>query len=113
MYPDIEHRRRDLLTQCAVNSWVRRDCDNCNLARLWAIAPEDAVGTGRAVLNVRLEDFRVRIVGVLDRVIFVCVEARVARVCLEKFDALYNLFEEPFLLRGLCLLRLLPAVDRL
>src|SRR6185295_17875178 len=64
-------------------SWMRRDSDDCNLALLWAIAPEDAVGAGRAVLNVRLEDRRVRIVGVLDRVVFVCLEARVARVCLE------------------------------
>ena len=61
---------------------MRRDGDDCNLALLWAIAPEDSVGTGRAILNVRLEDFRVRVVGVLDGVVFVCLEARVARICL-------------------------------
>ena len=71
---------------------MRRDGDDCNLALLWAIAPEDSVGTGRAILNVRLEDFRVRVVGVLDRVVFMCLKARVARICLEKFNALYNLF---------------------
>src|ERR1700694_6261625 len=92
---------------------MRRDGDDRDLALLWAVAPEDAVGTGRAVLNVRLEDLHVRIVGVLDRVIFVCIEARVARVRLEEFNALYDLFEEPFLLRGLCFPGLLSVIERL
>ena len=90
-----------------------RDRDDRDLALLWAVAPEDAVGTGRAVLNVRPEDLRVGIVGVLDRVIFVCIEARVARVSLEECNALYDLFEDPFLLRGLCLLGLLSVIERL
>ena len=91
---------------------MRRNGDDRDLALLWTVAPEDAIGAGRAVLNVRLEDLRVRIVGVLDRVVFVCLEARVARVCLEEFNALYDLFEEPFLLRGLCLLGLLSVLER-
>jgi len=92
---------------------MRRDGDHRDLALLWTVAPEDAAGAGRAVLNVRLEDLRVRIVGVLDRAVFVCLEARVARVCLEEFNALYDLFEEPLLLRCLCLLGLLPVLERL
>jgi hypothetical protein len=59
---------------------MRRDGGHCNLTRLWAIAPEDAVGARRAVLNVRLESLRVGIVGVLDRVVFVGHEAWMARV---------------------------------
>ena len=39
---------------------MRREGDDCNLALLWAIRLEDAVDAGRAVLNVRLEDLRVR-----------------------------------------------------
>ena len=61
-------------------SWMRRDGDDCNLILLWAVAPEYAAGAGRAVLNVSLEDLRVTIVGILDRVIFVCLQTRVARV---------------------------------
>src|SRR5450759_4871254 len=92
---------------------MRRNGDDRDLALLWTVAPEDAVGAGCAVLNVRLEDLHVGIVGVLDRVVFVCLEARVARVCLEEFKALYDLFKKPFLLRGLCLLGLLSALERL
>src|SRR5487761_2560940 len=92
---------------------MRRNGDDRDLALVWTVAPEDAIGAGRAVLNVRLEDLHVGIVGVLDRVVFVCLEARVAGVCLEEFNALYDLFEEPFLLRCLCLLGLLSALERL
>jgi hypothetical protein len=55
----------------ALLSWMRRDGDDCNFALIRAIAPKDPVVTGRAVLNVRLEDLRVRIVGVLDQGKFV------------------------------------------
>ena len=77
---------------------MRRDGDDRNFVLLWAIAPEDTVGAGCAILNVRLKDLGVMIVRVLDRVVFVCLESRVARVCLEEFNALDDLFEEPFLL---------------
>ena len=42
-----------------------------------------------------------------------CLETRMARVRLEEFNALYDLLEEPFLLRGLCLPGLLSALERL
>lgn len=91
---------------------MRRDGNDCNVKFLWAVAPEYAVGVGCAVLNIGLEDLGVRIVGVLDRVVFVCLEARVARVCLEEFNALYDLLEEPFLLRGFGLPGLLAILKR-
>ncbi len=71
---------------------MRCDGDDRDLALVWTVAPEDAVGAGCAVLNVCRENLRVRIVGILDRVVFVGLEARVARVCLEEFNALYDLF---------------------
>jgi len=92
---------------------MRRDRDDRDLALLWAVTPENAIGTGCAILNICLENLRVRIVGVVDRIVFVRLEARVARVCLEEFNAFYDLFEEPFLLRGFCFLELLSIIERL
>ncbi len=92
---------------------MRRDGDEGGLAPLGAIAPEDAVGAGRAMLHVRVEDLRVRIVGVLNRVVFVCLKARVARVCLEKCHTPGHLFEEAFLFGRRGLLGLLSVLERL
>ena len=92
---------------------MRCDRDDRDLALLWAVAPEYAASTGRAILNVCLENLRVRIVGVVDRIVFVRLEARVARVCLEEFNAFYDLLEESFLLRGLCLFGFLSIIERL
>ena len=63
--------RESINTHDAYASRMRRDGDNSDLAHIWTVAREDAVGAGRAVLNVSLEDFRVRIVRILDRVVFV------------------------------------------
>ncbi len=76
---------------------MRRDGDDRDLALLGAITPEDAVGARRAVLNVCLENLRVGIVGILNRIVFVRTESRVAGVVPEEFDAFYDLFEKPFL----------------
>jgi len=59
---------------------MRRDRDDRDLALFRAVAPEDAVGARRAVLNVCLENLQVGIVGILDRIIFVRIEARMARI---------------------------------
>ena len=45
--------------------------------------------------------------------VFVCLEARVARVCPQEFNALYDLLEEPFLLRDLCLPGPASVLERL
>jgi len=68
---------------------MRRDGDDGEPGIFWAIAPEDAVGPGRAVSHVRLEYLRGGIVGAVDRAAFVSLEAEVARVCLNqlKFPA--------------------------
>lgn len=79
---------------------MRRDGDDGDLALLGPVAPKNTVSAGRAVLNAGFEDFRIRIVGVLDGAVFVSIEARVARVCLQEANALHDLFEETLLRRG-------------
>jgi hypothetical protein len=59
---------------------MRRYGDNGDLTFLWPVAPEEPVGTWRLVLHVRFENFRFLIVRMFDRVVFVCIEARVSWV---------------------------------
>src|SRR3990172_1204707 len=92
---------------------MRGDGDDRDLAFFRTIAPEDTVGARRAVLNVSLEHLGLGIVGVLDRIVFMRIEPRVARVCQQEFNALDHLLEKTFLLRGLRLARLLPVPERL
>jgi len=97
---------------CTSASRMRCDGDDSDLAFFRAVAPEDPVGARRAVLNVGLENLGVRIIRVLNRVVFVCLETRVARVSLEELNAFYDLLEQPFLLRGLCLPKPLSVLKR-
>ena len=92
---------------------MRRDCDNRDLILIRTVAPKDAISTGRAILNIGFKDFGGGIVRILDRIVFVRVQAGVARIVLQQFDAFQDLFEKTLLLRGLCFFRLLAVLKRL
>ena len=74
---------------------MRRYGDNGDLTFLWPVAPEEPVGTWRLVLHVRFENFRFLIVRMFDRVVFVCIEARVSWVIQQQSHAFLDLLEQP------------------
>lgn len=92
---------------------MRRDGDNRDLILTRTVAPKDAISTGRGILNIGFKDFGGGIVRILDRIVFVSVQAGVARIVLQQFDAFQDLFEKTFLLRGLGFFRPLPVLKRL
>src|SRR5947207_846446 len=92
---------------------MRRNGNDRDLALSGTVAPKNAVSARRAILSICLEHLRFSIVGVFDGVVFVCIQARVAGVLLEKQHALYDLFEQAFLPGSFGLPGLLPIVERL
>ncbi len=65
---------------------MRCDCDDRDVSRLRAVAPEDAIRGGRTLLGVRLEDLR----GPWPRQarVLVRLEARVSRVAFQEPEGL-------------------------
>ena len=92
---------------------MRRNRDDRQIAGVRTVAPEDAVRARRLVLHVCFKHFFLPVVWILDRIVFVRVQAGVARIVLQQFDAFQDLFEKTLLLRGLCFFRLLAVLKRL
>src|SRR5947209_7916248 len=70
---DADGHRRHVRAHGAL--WVRRDGDDCDLIFAGAIAPEDAVCAGGAVLRVRLEDLLMFVVWMDEGMEFVGLQA--------------------------------------
>jgi hypothetical protein len=75
---------------------MRGDRENCNLTLVWTVAPEYAIGAGRLVLNISLENRLLRVVGMFQRFVFVGSQAGMSRVLQKLPDAAVNLLEQPF-----------------
>jgi len=71
-----------------------------DLISIGAVAPENPIGAGSAILCVCFEYFLILIVGMGQRMILVGFKARMARVSREKLDAFEDLFEEALGLGG-------------
>jgi len=72
---------------------MRRNGEDGDLVFAGAVAPENAIRAGGAILGVGFEDFLFGVVRVLDGVVFVGLEAGVAGIGGEKFNAFLDLLE--------------------
>lgn len=89
--------------------WVGRDSNDSELILLWPVAPEQPVRSRSLMLHIGHEHFFALFVGMLDGSEFVTLQTGVTGIASKKIDALNNLFQQPFLFRGLCLPRSLPC----
>jgi len=84
---------------------------NSNLVLIGTITPEDTISARLLILPIRLKDLLCLIVWMSKGREIVGIQTRVMRILKEKLDRLVNLYEEPFLLRGLSLVLVVALIS--